>query len=87
MIGHPHNFLIPTILVLATILIVSGMRLAVRTRQVRLHRMGDDALRLLAEKAVAAQSATAEVLASTKAELLDVRTRLVSIERMLQEVG
>jgi len=87
MIQQPHNFLVPTILALATILLVFGMKYMSGARQARLRIVGDDTYRLLAEKATAAQFAVTESLAAAKAELADVRARLVSIERMLREVG
>ena len=87
MIYQPHNFLVPTILALATILLVFGMKYMSGARQARLRGAGDDTYRLLAEKVTAAQFAVTESLAAAKVELADVRARLVSIERMLREVG
>lgn len=87
MIEHTHNFLIPTILVLATILLVFAMKYLSGARQARLRLASDDTFRLIAEKATAAQSAMAESLATAKAELADVRARLGSIEKMLRDVG
>lgn len=87
MIAHTHNFLVPTILVLLTILFVFGMKYMSGARQVRLRVARDDTFRLIAEKATAAQSAMAESLVTAKAELADVRMRLGSIEKMLRDVG
>lgn len=87
MIEHTHNFLVPTILVLATILLVFGMKYMSGARQARLRLGRDNTFRMMAEKATAAQSAMAESLATAKAELADVRARLGSIEKMLREVG
>lgn len=87
MIEHTHNFLLPTVLVLATILLVFGMKYMSGARQARLRLASDDGFRLIAEKAAAAQSAIAESLATTRAELADVRARLGSIETMLRDVG
>ncbi len=87
MTEHAHNFLIPTILVLATILLVFGMKYMSGARQGRLRLASDDTFRLLAERATTAQSAMTESLAVAKAELADVKARLISIEKMLREVG
>jgi len=66
MIEHTHNFLLPTVLVLATILLVFGMKYMSGARQARLRLASDDGFRLIAEKAAAAQSAIAESLATTQ---------------------
>ena len=87
MIEHTHNFLVPTILVLATVLLVFGMKYMSGARQARLRLASDDTFRLLTERAIAAQSTMAESIATAKAELADVRTRLISIEKMLRDVG
>lgn len=87
MIEHTHNFLIPTVFILITILLVFGMKYMSGARQARLRLAGDDTFRSLAEKATVAQSLMTEALITSKAELADVRARLTSIEKMLREVG
>jgi hypothetical protein len=82
-----HNFLVPTILVLATILIVFGMKYISGARQTRLRLAGEDQFRLMAQKAIEAQTVTAEALTTARTEIADVKRRLTSIETMLREVG
>ncbi len=87
MIEQHHNFLLPMVLVLATILLVFGMKYMSGGRQSRKQVASDNAFRLLAEKAAEAQSAMALSLTAAKAELADLRVRLSSIEKMLRDVG
>ena len=87
MAGQAHNFLVPTVLVLATVLLVFGMKYMSAGRQARSHLAGENSYRSLAENAAVSQSATAASLAATQAELSDVKARLASIEKMLREVG
>ena len=63
MIAQTHNFLLPTILLLGTIILVFGMKYLSAARHTRLRLGGDDAFRLMAEKTAAAQSAGAPALA------------------------
>ncbi len=82
-----HDFLLPTVLVLLTVLLVFGMRYASGAWQARLRLADEGRFRSLAERTEAAQAATAASLATAQAELSDVRARLASIEKMLREVG
>ena len=87
MTEHAHNFFILSILVLATIVVVFGMKYMSGARQARLRLASDDTFRSIAERTTAVQSAMADSLATAKAELAEVRARLVSIEKMLRDVG
>jgi len=87
MIEQHHNFLLPTALALATILLVFGMKYMSGGRQSRKQFASDNAFRLSAEKAAEAQSALALSLTAAQAELADLRVRLSSIEKMLRDVG
>ncbi len=71
---------------LLTILLVFGMRYLSAVLQARARLANDEAYRLLAEKAVASQAATATALASIDSTLADLRTRLVAVEKVLKEV-
>lgn len=81
-----HLFLLTICLILATILLVFGMRYVAAVQQAKARLANDDAYRQTAEKAAAAQSETATALASIQAALVDTRTRLSAIERVLKEV-
>lgn len=50
MLEHTHNFLVLTILVLATILLVFGMKYMSGARQGRLRLASDDTFRRMAER-------------------------------------
>lgn len=87
MAGNAHDFLLPTILVLATMLLVFGMKYLSGVRQARLRFANDDQLRALTENAAAAHSATTASLAAAQGELAEMKARLAAIEKMLREVG
>jgi signal transduction histidine kinase len=86
MAEHANTFLLVTILVLVTILLVFGMKYFSAARQVRLRVTTDGAYRELAQQAIAAQDAGARSLALAQGDLSDIKSRLVSIEKMLREV-
>jgi Tfp pilus assembly protein PilO len=86
MVEHAHTFLLVTILMLVTILLVFGMKYFSAARQARAQIAGDDGMRDLAIKASAAQADTSASLASLRAELTEVKSRLTSIEKILKEV-
>ncbi len=87
MAGQPHHFIVPTLLVLATILFVFAMKYLSAARLARSSPERDDAFRRFAEKAAAAQDTLAASLTAARAELADVKARLGSIEAMLRDVG
>lgn len=74
-------------MVLGTILGVFAMRYFAMVAQARARIAEDNAYRLTAERAVSTQAETATALDSMSATLLDVRTRLAAVEKMLKDVG
>jgi Tfp pilus assembly protein PilO len=86
MADHASTFLLVTILVLVTILLVYGMAYFSAARQMRVRVAGEGACRELAEKAAAVQSAGAASLAAVQTDLSEVKTRLASIEKVLRQV-
>lgn len=74
-------------LIFATILAVFAMRYFASVAQARARLTEDNAYRLIAERAVSTQAETATALDSMSATLLDVRTRLAAVEKMLKDVG
>ena len=87
MADHGNMFLLVTILVLLTILIIFGMKYFSAARQGRLRGAGEAAYRELAETAATAQSASAACLAALQTDLADLKGRLASVEKVLREVG
>jgi predicted negative regulator of RcsB-dependent stress response len=81
-----HLFLLTICLILATILLVFGMRYFSAVQQAKARLANDDAYRQLAAKAAASQSDAASALPSIQSAIADVRTRLTAIEKILKEV-
>ncbi len=81
-----HLYLLTICLILATILLVFGMRYFSAVRQAKARLANDDAYRQIAAQAAAAQSNTASALPSIQAAIADVTTRLAAIEKILKEV-
>lgn len=81
-----NTFLLVTILVLVTVLLVFAMKYAAAARQGRLRTAGEDGLRELAAASAAAQAAGASALASVQGDLAEIKARLTSVERVLKEV-
>lgn len=79
-------YLLTLCLPLATVLIVFGMRYFSAVQQAKARLANDDAYRRIAETATAAQTATAATLSSIEGSLVDVRTRLASVEKILKDV-
>jgi uncharacterized membrane protein len=75
MAEHAHTFLLVTILVLVTILLVFGMKYFSAARRDRAGVTREDAYRELAEKAVSVQS-----------DVSEMKLRLTAIEKLLREV-
>lgn len=87
MTGSASNFLLITILVLMTIVVVFDMKYVSPARQTRSRTASEDAYRELARKSAQAQSASAAALAMLQADVTELKTRLVSVETVLKEVG
>lgn len=73
-------------LVLATILLVFGMRSVAAIQQARAGRANDEAYRKIAETATLAQSGSAASLASIDTTLADIKIRLTAVEKVLKDV-
>lgn len=85
--GPPANtFLLPTILVLGTILLIFGMKYLSSMRSDRLRLAGEGGYRVLAEKAAMAEVANAAALTTLQADLADMKGRLAAIEKLLRDV-
>ena len=87
MADHAHTFLLVTVLALATIVLVFGMKYFSGTRQSRMNVIQESRYRELAENAIAAQATTAASLSSVQADLAGVKTKLAAIDRVLREVA
>jgi hypothetical protein len=72
-------YLLTIFMPLATIFLIFGMRFVVAIKKAKLQAEGEEAYRLIAERAVAAQEQTAAALA-------DLKTRIIAIEKVLKEV-
>jgi Tfp pilus assembly protein PilO len=86
MAAHANTFLLVTILVLVTILLVFGMKYFSAARTVHARADSEEAYRELAEKAVAQQAANAASLAAVQADFSEMKLRLAAIEKLLREV-
>ncbi len=86
MTEHANTFLLVTILLFVTILLIFGMKYFSAARQAHARLTTDTAFRELADKATALQSEAVAALASVRAELLDIKSRLASVEKILKEV-
>ena len=86
MAAHANTFLLLTILVLVTILLVFGMKYFSAGRIVHARANGEEAYRELAEKAVALQAANAASQAAIQADFSEMKIRLTAIEKLLREV-
>jgi signal transduction histidine kinase len=86
MTEHANTFLLVTILLFVTILLIFGMKYFSAMRQTHARVATDTAFRELAEKATALQSDAVAALASVRTELADIKLRLASVEKILKEV-
>ena len=86
MAEHANTFLLLTILVLVTILLVFGMKYFSAARTAHARANGEEAYRELAEKAVALQAANAASQATIQADFSEMKIRLTAIEKLLREV-
>jgi uncharacterized protein HemX len=79
-------FLLVTILILVTIILVFAMKYFTAIRQVGLRSANEEGYRALTERAVRAQETSAELLAALKTTLGQIETRLAQVEKVLKEV-
>jgi len=82
-----HLYLLTLILPLWTVLTIFGMRYFAMVKQAKARAVENDAYRKVAEQAVSTQAETATALAAIQEALIDVRTRLTAVEKILREVG
>ncbi len=81
-----HVYLISIGLLFGTILLIFGMKYFSALRQARVRAMNEDVYRVLAKKAVTAQSENAASLSSVQTELTQINTRLAAVEKILKAV-
>lgn len=79
-------FLLVTILVLVTIILVFAMKYFTAVQQAGLHVANEGAYRTLAERTARAQETSAELLAALKSSLGQIEVRLAHVEKVLKEV-
>ena len=79
-------FLLVTILVLVTVILIFAMKYFAAARQARLRITSEDTYRELAERTVEAQEKSVEILAALKSGMSQIETRLASVEKVLKEV-
>jgi signal transduction histidine kinase len=79
-------FLLVTILVLVTIILVFAMKYFAAIRQASQRVASDDLYRALAEKATRAQETSTELLGAVNSGLARIELRLANVEKVLKEV-
>jgi Tfp pilus assembly protein PilO len=79
-------YVLSIVLVLATILIIFGLKYGSAAYQARARSATEAAYRELAHIAVTTQSETASSLATMQAELAQITTRLAAVVKILQDV-
>jgi len=84
---HATPFLFLSILALATILLVFGMKYFSAAKQSRAGAASESVWREIAAKAEAAQTSSAAALAALQADVADMKGKLASIEKVLREVA
>ncbi|MGG1947818.1 hypothetical protein AB1286_23970 [Trinickia sp. NRRL B-1857] len=79
-------FLLVTVLVLLTCLLIFAMKYFSVVRRAQLSHASDDAYRALAERAVKGQEEMMLVVTGLRATIEHVEKRLASVEKVLKEV-
>lgn len=79
-------FLLVTILVLVTILLIFAMKYFSAARGARLRITSEDAYRDLAERSVRVQEESAATLTTLRASVAEIDGRLNRVEKLLKEV-
>jgi biopolymer transport protein ExbD len=80
-------FLLVTILVLVTILLIFAMKFFSTARQARLGNASANDYRDLAQRAVQVDADRATFVANTQSDLSEIKTRLAAVEKLLKDVG
>jgi signal transduction histidine kinase len=86
MAEHANTFLLVTILLFVTVLLIFGMKYITAARQAHGQFSSATALRELTEKVTALQGEATAALAAMRTELVDIKSRLASVEKILKEV-
>jgi len=86
MADHANTFLLVTILLFVTILLIFGMKYFAAARQARGQFSSETALRELTATVAALQGEATAALAAVRTELADIKSRLASVEKILKEV-
>ncbi|WP_372398907.1 hypothetical protein ABMY26_19915 [Azospirillum sp. HJ39] len=87
MTDRPSHFLLVTILVLVTVLLISAMRHFSSARRVRAQIADDTAYRDLVERMLKTQEELAASLASVRGSVTQIEGRLAGVEKILKDVG
>ena len=74
-----HIYLVTIFMLPVTVQLIFGMRYLARTKEAKLRHESDESWRQLAERSIAAQTDTAAALA-------DLKTRIVTIEKIVKAV-
>jgi Tfp pilus assembly protein PilO len=80
-------FLLVTILVLVTILLIFAMKFLSDARQAQLGIASANDYRELAQKAVQVHTDSAAFMASAQSDLSEIKSRLAAVEKLLKDVG
>lgn len=80
-------FLLVTILVLVTILLIFTMKYFSTARQARLGNASANDYRDLAQRTVKLHSDSATFMANTQSDLSEIKNRLAAVEKLLKDVG
>ena len=81
-----HVYLISIGLLFGTVLLVFFMKYFSGIRQAQSRASGEEAYRELTKKVVATQSENANSLFAIQTELVEIKTRLVAVEKILKAV-
>ena len=81
-----HLYLLTIGLPLLTLLLIFGMRYRVMGTQARARLADDQAYRRIAETAASTQAEIATTLAAVEATLVDLKSRLTTVEQILRQV-
>lgn len=85
--GDKHTtFLIVTVLILATVVLVAAMKYRSAAKIGRTSHANDEELRELSRQAIAASRESAAALSALKSSVADIQGRLSNVEGILKEV-
>lgn len=80
-------FLLNTILILVTVLLVFAMKYFSSARQARARIAGDNAYRDLLDKTLKTQEELTASLGSIQSSVAQIENRLAGVEKVLKDVG